>query len=128
MRHSCILTALDLMQAPLGYPVSSIKLHAHEAKFLASKRNWEFGSVHNSLGVVCSVIHLATEFRSTDGKVIKSIGPRLGLCRRVDGIGGRVLELKRRLARASVLRSSDSSDTQNRTLLLTVRIKKPIQY
>ncbi|ESW04942.1 hypothetical protein PHAVU_011G138500 [Phaseolus vulgaris] len=34
----------DLMQPPPGYPVSSIKLHLDEAKFLASKRNWEFGS------------------------------------------------------------------------------------
>ncbi|ESW21716.1 hypothetical protein PHAVU_005G093600 [Phaseolus vulgaris] len=44
MNHKGSLTELDLMQPPLGYPVSSIKLHAHEAKFLASKRNWEFGS------------------------------------------------------------------------------------
>ncbi|XP_057450510.1 cyanidin 3-O-galactoside 2''-O-xylosyltransferase FGGT1-like [Lotus japonicus] len=35
---------LHLMQPPPGYPVSSIKLHAHEAKFLASKITWEFGS------------------------------------------------------------------------------------
>ncbi|KAG4384313.1 hypothetical protein AAZX31_13G236700 [Glycine max] len=34
----------DLMQPPEGYPVSSVKLHAHEVKFLASKRDWEFGS------------------------------------------------------------------------------------
>ena len=44
MQNSVNLTEVDLMQPPLGYPVSSIKLHAHEAKFLASKRNWEFGS------------------------------------------------------------------------------------
>jgi len=44
MKHKGSLTELDLMQPPPGYPVSSIKLHAHEAKFLASKRNWEFGS------------------------------------------------------------------------------------
>ncbi|CAJ1956744.1 unnamed protein product [Sphenostylis stenocarpa] len=44
MNHSGSLTEIDLMKPPLGYPISSIKLHAHEAKFLASKRNWEFGS------------------------------------------------------------------------------------
>ncbi|XP_061358244.1 cyanidin 3-O-galactoside 2''-O-xylosyltransferase FGGT1-like [Gastrolobium bilobum] len=44
MRHSGNITEVDLMQPPIGYPVSSIKLHAHEAKFLAWKRNWEFGS------------------------------------------------------------------------------------
>ena len=44
MNHKGALTELDLMQPPLDYPVSSIKLHAHEAKFLVSKRNWEFGS------------------------------------------------------------------------------------
>nr|WMX26840.1 UGT79B172 [Astragalus membranaceus] len=38
------LTQVDLMQPPKGYPVSSIKLHAHEAKYLASKRKFEFGS------------------------------------------------------------------------------------
>jgi len=38
------MTQSELMQPPPGYPVSYIKLHAHEAKFLASKRNWEFGS------------------------------------------------------------------------------------
>nr|KYP45067.1 Anthocyanidin 3-O-glucosyltransferase [Cajanus cajan] len=38
------MTETDLMQPPEGYPVSSIKLHAHEAKFLASKRDLEFGS------------------------------------------------------------------------------------
>ncbi|KAK7335416.1 hypothetical protein VNO80_27239 [Phaseolus coccineus] len=44
MNHKGSLTELDLMQPPLGYPVSSIKLQAHEAKFLASMRNLEFGS------------------------------------------------------------------------------------
>ncbi|XP_020237138.1 UDP-glycosyltransferase 79B30 [Cajanus cajan] len=44
MQHSGDLTQLDLMHPPHGYPTSSIKLHAHEAKFLASMRNWEFGS------------------------------------------------------------------------------------
>ncbi|XP_014522009.1 UDP-glycosyltransferase 79B30-like [Vigna radiata var. radiata] len=44
MNHKGTLTELDLMQPPLDYPVPSIKLHAHEAKFLASKRNWEYGS------------------------------------------------------------------------------------
>ncbi|KAJ1388929.1 UDP-glucuronosyl/UDP-glucosyltransferase [Sesbania bispinosa] len=44
MRDSCNMTEVDLMQPPPGYPVSSIKLHAHEAKFLARKRNWKFGS------------------------------------------------------------------------------------
>ncbi|KAL2331596.1 hypothetical protein Fmac_019177 [Flemingia macrophylla] len=38
------MTEADLMQPPEGYPTSSIKLHAHEAKFLASRRNLEFGS------------------------------------------------------------------------------------
>ncbi|WVZ00778.1 hypothetical protein V8G54_026847 [Vigna mungo] len=44
MNHKGTLTELDLMQPPLDYPVPSIKLYAHEAKFLASKRNWEYGS------------------------------------------------------------------------------------
>ncbi|XP_027340364.1 UDP-glycosyltransferase 79B30-like [Abrus precatorius] len=44
LRQSANMAETDLMQPPYGYPVSSIKLHAHEAKFLASKRNWEFGS------------------------------------------------------------------------------------
>ncbi|KAK7335426.1 hypothetical protein VNO80_27263 [Phaseolus coccineus] len=44
MNHKGSLTELDLMQPPPGYPVSSIKLQAHEAKFLASVRNLEFGS------------------------------------------------------------------------------------
>ncbi|BAT92382.1 hypothetical protein LR48_Vigan05g141500 [Vigna angularis] len=44
MNHKGTLTELDLMQPPLDYPVPSIKFHAHEAKFLASKRNWEYGS------------------------------------------------------------------------------------
>ncbi|BAT92383.1 hypothetical protein LR48_Vigan05g141700 [Vigna angularis] len=44
MNHKGTLTELDLMQPPLDYPVSSIKLHAHEAKFLASMRNLESGS------------------------------------------------------------------------------------
>lgn len=44
MRQRGSITEVDLMQPPPGYPASSIKLHAHEAKFLASKRNWEFGS------------------------------------------------------------------------------------
>ncbi|QCE09792.1 UDP-glucosyl transferase 73C [Vigna unguiculata] len=44
MNHKGTLTELDLMQPPLGYPVSSIKLHAHEAKLLASMRNLEYGS------------------------------------------------------------------------------------
>ncbi|RDX74180.1 UDP-glycosyltransferase 79B30, partial [Mucuna pruriens] len=44
MSHSGDLTEVDLMQPPPGYPVASIKLHAHEAKFLASKMDWEFGS------------------------------------------------------------------------------------
>ncbi|XP_027340363.1 UDP-glycosyltransferase 79B30-like [Abrus precatorius] len=43
MRHNANLTEFDLMQPPVGYPVSSIKLHSHEAKFFASKRTWEFG-------------------------------------------------------------------------------------
>ncbi|QCE09787.1 UDP-glycosyltransferase 79B30-like [Vigna unguiculata] len=43
-RMSQNMTERDLMQPPFGYPVSSIKLHAHEAKFLASIGNWEFGS------------------------------------------------------------------------------------
>nr|WMX26765.1 UGT79B80 [Glycyrrhiza glabra] len=38
------LTEVDLMLPPTGYPVSSVKLHAHEAKFLAWKRKWDFGS------------------------------------------------------------------------------------
>ncbi|WVZ01521.1 hypothetical protein V8G54_027590 [Vigna mungo] len=38
------MTERDLKQPPPGYPVSSIKLRSHEANFLASKRNWEFGS------------------------------------------------------------------------------------
>lgn len=38
------LTEIDLMLPPTGYPVSSVKLDGHEAKFLAWKRKWEFGS------------------------------------------------------------------------------------
>ncbi|KAJ1416412.1 UDP-glucuronosyl/UDP-glucosyltransferase [Sesbania bispinosa] len=38
------ITEIDLMQPPPGYPVSSIKLHAYEAKFLASQMISEFGS------------------------------------------------------------------------------------
>ncbi|XP_061343585.1 cyanidin 3-O-galactoside 2''-O-xylosyltransferase FGGT1-like [Gastrolobium bilobum] len=43
MHQSGNMNEIDLMQPPAGYPFSSIKLHAHEAKFLA-KRNYEFGS------------------------------------------------------------------------------------
>ncbi|KAG6589117.1 Cyanidin 3-O-galactoside 2''-O-xylosyltransferase FGGT1, partial [Cucurbita argyrosperma subsp. sororia] len=38
------LTEEDLMNPPLGYPSSTIKLHAHEAKVFASRRKWKFGS------------------------------------------------------------------------------------
>ncbi|KAK7290830.1 hypothetical protein RIF29_05555 [Crotalaria pallida] len=38
------ITEHDLLQPPPGYPVASISLHAHEARFLAKKRTWEFGS------------------------------------------------------------------------------------
>ncbi|TKY48964.1 Anthocyanidin 3-O-glucoside 2''-O-glucosyltransferase [Spatholobus suberectus] len=34
----------DLMEPPSGFPDSSIKLHAHEARFLANLGNLEFGS------------------------------------------------------------------------------------
>nr|WMX26839.1 UGT79B190 [Xanthocercis zambesiaca] len=44
MGHRGNITEADLMQPPAGFPVSSIKLHAHETKFLAWKRKWEFGS------------------------------------------------------------------------------------
>ncbi|RHN75444.1 putative anthocyanidin 3-O-glucoside 2''-O-glucosyltransferase [Medicago truncatula] len=38
------LTEFDLMIPPKGYPISSFNLYSHEAKFLALKRNFEFGS------------------------------------------------------------------------------------
>ncbi|XP_058756242.1 UDP-glycosyltransferase 79B30-like [Vicia villosa] len=38
------LTEFDLMKPPPGFPVSSIKLHSHEAKSLAAKRKETFGS------------------------------------------------------------------------------------
>ncbi|KAK7401911.1 hypothetical protein VNO78_13771 [Psophocarpus tetragonolobus] len=38
------MTESDLMQPPPGFPLSSISLHAHEAKFLSSKRDLEFRS------------------------------------------------------------------------------------
>ncbi|KAK7272435.1 hypothetical protein RJT34_29028 [Clitoria ternatea] len=38
------ISDIELMQPPVGYPASSIKLYAHEAKFVASMNNWEFGS------------------------------------------------------------------------------------
>lgn len=37
-------TETDLMEAPPGYPDSSIRLHAHEARAFASKRKETFGS------------------------------------------------------------------------------------
>ncbi|KAK2350970.1 cyanidin 3-O-galactoside 2''-O-xylosyltransferase FGGT1 [Trifolium repens] len=39
-----VLTEFDLMKPPIGFPNSSIKLHLHEARFLASIRKLEFGS------------------------------------------------------------------------------------
>ncbi|KAJ1377386.1 UDP-glucuronosyl/UDP-glucosyltransferase [Sesbania bispinosa] len=38
------LTEADLMQPPPGFPGSSIKLHAHELRFLVATRKLEFGS------------------------------------------------------------------------------------
>ncbi|KAG4981334.1 hypothetical protein JHK85_035292 [Glycine max] len=38
------LTEVDLMKPPKGFPDSSIKLHAHELRFLAATRKLEFGS------------------------------------------------------------------------------------
>ncbi|KAK2350974.1 cyanidin 3-O-galactoside 2''-O-xylosyltransferase FGGT1 [Trifolium repens] len=38
------LTEFDLIKPPIGYPNSSFNLYSHEAKFLALKRNFEFGS------------------------------------------------------------------------------------
>ncbi|XP_014522032.1 anthocyanidin 3-O-glucoside 2''-O-glucosyltransferase [Vigna radiata var. radiata] len=37
------LTDVDLMKPPEGFPDSSIKLHAHEVRFLAATRKLEFG-------------------------------------------------------------------------------------
>nr|WMX26799.1 UGT79B144 [Astragalus propinquus] len=44
MSQGSNLTHLDLMQPPKGYPVSCIKFQVHEAKHLASRRNFKFGS------------------------------------------------------------------------------------
>ncbi|CAJ2660029.1 unnamed protein product [Trifolium pratense] len=38
------LTEFDLMKPPKGYPTSSFNLYSHEAKYIALKRNLEFGS------------------------------------------------------------------------------------
>ncbi|KAL1346031.1 hypothetical protein HN51_019696 [Arachis hypogaea] len=38
------LTESDLMKPPPGFPDSSVKLHAHELRFVASTMKWEFGS------------------------------------------------------------------------------------
>ncbi|WJX73531.1 anthocyanidin 3-O-glucoside 2'''-O-xylosyltransferase [Trifolium repens] len=39
-----VLTEIDLMKPPAGFPNSSIKLHLHELQFLLSARKLEFGS------------------------------------------------------------------------------------
>jgi len=44
MCESRNLTEFDLIKPPKGYPNSSFTLYSHEAKFLALKRNFEFGS------------------------------------------------------------------------------------
>lgn len=44
MCESINLTEFDLMKPPKGYPNSSFTLYSHEAKYLALKRNFEFGS------------------------------------------------------------------------------------
>ncbi|XP_020201984.1 UDP-glycosyltransferase 79B30 isoform X1 [Cajanus cajan] len=52
------LTEADLMKPPKGFPDSSIKLHAHEVRFLAATRKLEFGSgvlLYDRLGIGASL-------------------------------------------------------------------------